>query len=486
MIFLVYLMLPLPALLNLTDLSKACVASEGRLDHGFIERDLPDNSETDGDDTAVLTDILNRPAPREATSSLIERLTGHIPPAQVITEAIKRSASSAMEQRIFGQRLGDIIIEGAAGTATGQGVKTLARMALGMSGVGILELAGAGALGGIGTAVVKEYFHQRKEFNTKKVEEAGLADAKADLKRAFRINGGRMVRAAARGAIFGAVGGVVGVGIAEMALEGISPLEWWKNLMANTKLPEIFGGGQAPEATATAAAPDATSVSATGTVVPEAETSSAPSPVSTPEPTAAETPAPAAQTPVPTAKSSAVPQAPAIPTAPPDIAYFDEPVIARTDFADQLAPDTTHAVTTDTGGPSLPETPTAPAAPAPEIHKPEPISHVTAPNGAVVSGSTLDNSLTYNGQSWHLAENGIKNLGHLLTTAGQSPDIDHQILNAKLQEAAALWANGQLDPDRYTDLYRLFHFSNGTGNIYRQLFNKDTISSLMNLGIISE
>lgn len=425
------------------------------------------DSKTGSEDAAVLADILNKPEPREAISSLIGRLTGHIPrKAGVVTEVIRRSASSAMEQRIFGQRLGDIVVEGVAGTVAGQSAKTLARMALGMSGVGIEALIISGAVGGVGTAVVKEYLHQRKEFNAKKVEDAGLTEAKEDLKESFRINRGRMAKAALRGAIVGAVGGVVGVGIAEMALEGISPVEWWGKLMANTKLPEInlsaikmpdlsgvklpdfskiIGGGQAHEAVVSGASADATATTGVGSEsgdgAPVAETS-------TTQP-AAETPVPAAQTPIPTPEPAAVPQAPAIPA------------------------DATAA-----------EAPPAPAAPVEAVHTPEPISHVTAPNGAVVSGSTLDNSLAYNGQPWHLAENGTKNLGHLLTAAGQPPDINPQVLNAKLQEAAALWANGQLDPN--TDLYMVFHFSNGTGDVYSKLFNKDTISSLRNLGIISK
>lgn len=140
--------------------------------------------------------------------------------------------------------------------------------------------------------------------------------------------------------------------------------------------------------------------------------------------------------------------------------------------------------------PAVAPQPAAPAFPdgAPSATAPttaEPISPTTTPTGAEASGSITDNSLTYDNKPWVLLENGTKNIGQALQTIGETGvPVDQQVLASKLQEATNLWANGQLDPSTNPDLYRLFHLSNGTESIYKNLLNQDTINSLLKLGII--
>ena len=164
---------------------------------------------------AKLAAVFDSHPVRESLFSAIGRITGSAPKsATIVTELVKRTTSKTMEKRIFGQRLGDMIVEGATGAGLGTVGKVGLRVGLGIAGIGTSELIliGGGAAVGLSKAAIMEYLHQRKEFVAKEVEDAGLSEVKTELKEAFRINRRRMAGAALRGAIFGAVGAVGMVG----------------------------------------------------------------------------------------------------------------------------------------------------------------------------------------------------------------------------------------------------------------------------------
>lgn len=117
--------------------------------------------------------------------------------------------------KIFGQPATDLL----AGMATGAGVRLAARMGLAIGGVGGLPyFAAAGAAAGGATRGVKEYLHQRRDIKQENSEE--LAQIRSRLKREFRIakatNKYKLGTAFAKGAAYGAVGGVIGAGMVDI------------------------------------------------------------------------------------------------------------------------------------------------------------------------------------------------------------------------------------------------------------------------------
>ena len=107
-------------------------------------------------------------------------------------------------------------------------------------------------------------------------------------------------------------------------------------------------------------------------------------------------------------------------------------------------------------------------------------------HGHTVAGSVGEQTLTYDGKPWVLLDNGTKNINFLFESSGESGTVDKQALARHLQQATKLWVNGQLSPSANADLYNVFHLSNGTSSVYKDLLNKDTLLSLRNLGIVSK
>ncbi|MCL4397877.1 hypothetical protein M1403_02505 [Patescibacteria group bacterium] len=95
------------------------------------------------------------------------------------------------------------------------------------------------------------------------------------------------------------------------------------------------------------------------------------------------------------------------------------------------------------------------------------IEHLIAPNGAVINGSVVNNTLTYNGEPWHLLDNGSL---HLHQLAGGEM-INETVLAEKLQEAVNLWSRGELSAADHPDLWAIFQISNGTQSVFNNLMN---------------
>ncbi len=170
---------------------------------------------------------------RESLSKAVENVTGRVPRPDIVGEVSKRTVAKLRDRQFLGSALGDMI----AGGLAGAGAKTAVRLALGISGVGTAQLAILGAASGAGSAAILEYRRQWKEFTPS--TDAGLG---SELKNKLKItSGGKIAKAALRGAAFGAVGGVVGGTLAEMALEQISQNPWLQNQLASLKLPDLSG-----------------------------------------------------------------------------------------------------------------------------------------------------------------------------------------------------------------------------------------------------
>lgn len=117
-------------------------------------------------------------------------------------------------------------------------------------------------------------------------------------------------------------------------------------------------------------------------------------------------------------------------------------------------------------------------------------------HGHVIAGSVLDHNLTYDGATWHLLENGTKNIEQLLSNLGETnAHIDQQALAEHLQRATGLWAHNQLTDTSHHDLRLLFDVANGTGltelvkgnETFEELVkDKDALDSLKNLGIFTK
>lgn len=104
---------------------------------------------------------------------------------------------------------------------------------------------------------------------------------------------------------------------------------------------------------------------------------------------------------------------------------------------------------------------------------------------AKIYGSTLDGSLTYNGQPWPLVDKGLDNITrHLSAAIGKNLTVNKPILAQNLSETASLYAKGELDPSARPHLWRLFHLSNGTKEVFDKILNDTTVSSLRSLGVI--
>lgn len=125
-----------------------------------------------------------------------------------------------------------------------------------------------------------------------------------------------------------------------------------------------------------------------------------------------------------------------------------------------------------------------------ELAKPSIATESIPPNTIIhhheVSGSVADHSLTYDGKPWVLMDNGVKNIGNLFKTVGETGDIDKQALASNLQNATKLWTDGQLNYTDHPDLYRIFHLSNGTASVYNNLLDDNTLESLKKLGIVKK
>lgn len=260
------------------------------------------------------------------------------------------------------------------------------------------------------------------------------------IEQADSLRWSRIGKRALRGAAFGAAGAIAG----GLLVDGFH---------------ELFKG-------AGSAVPGASATEPTSTPRPTlAQTqpfeTATPEPSATPRPFATATPEPTATPPRPTATAVPAEPTPAAPRPP------------------AIAPDTQAAAP-----PAAPEA--TPAAPAPTAAAPtaESLPPTTAPTGAEVSGSVADNSLTYDGKPWVLMDNGVKNIGNLFKTVGETGDIDQRALASSLQNATKLWADGQLNYTDHPDLYRIFHLSNGTGSVYNNLLDDNTLESLKKLGIV--
>lgn len=123
--------------------------------------------------------------------------------------------------------------------------------------------------------------------------------------------------------------------------------------------------------------------------------------------------------------------------------------------------------------------------PQPQIAEPPTsIEPTISPTSKEVAGSVADGTLTYDGKSWDLINNGEKNIDNLLRVTEQAGTVDRQILADNLQKATELWTNGQLDKSTDPDLWKVFNLSNGTQSVFPDLLNVDTLESLKKLGIV--
>lgn len=113
------------------------------------------------------------------------------------------------------------------------------------------------------------------------------------------------------------------------------------------------------------------------------------------------------------------------------------------------------------------------------------LHNVIAPTGARIEGSVVDNSLTYNGESWVLAKSGLVNIH----TINPNLNVDQGLMAQKLQEATVLWSKGQLNQNTNPDLWRLFHLSNNTTSVFPGLMantDDETIKSFIRLGVVKK
>lgn len=435
-----------------------------------------------------------------STAAVIREIEGRESEPNIVSEALRRSKDKLGKVKVFGQPLKEMLV----GAAVGGAAKAAVRIGLGISGVGVVEMAILGAAGGTATAVWREYNRQRQELAKQAQEEEetmGYSALRAELKNRLKVkNGRKIVLAAARGAAFGAVGGVVGGTISEMILDHII-----EPAVSGIKLPE-FKISEIPEIRdkagsyfssfshnssveeaiqATPSAPGGAPLPGTpepphnplpptGTGVP-VETPVAAgtaTPTETPTPTSTSTPA-STGTPTPTAP--VIPEAhefaweePSAPVGPPMESWpgFEHPAVPSTNEAVNIAskPD----IAPPSVEPAVPE-----SLPPTDIH------------GHTIAGSALEDNLTFDGEHWAIVDNGVKNINHVFDAVGETGAIDRQALAVKLQEAVTLYAHGQLNPSANEDLYKVFHLSNGTGSIFNDLVNDDdTLESLKNLGIV--
>lgn len=160
-------------------------------------------------DTALSTQI------SQYAAQALERIQGKLPTREQLaqlSQAIKKRIERA---KVFGQPLPDFL----AGALTGAAAKQAARWGLMSGGFGgFPAAAAAGAAAGATSAGAREYLRQRREIKTEETEEA--KSIKAKLKNEWRIlksvDKARMGKAMARGAVWGAVGGVVGASVVDM------------------------------------------------------------------------------------------------------------------------------------------------------------------------------------------------------------------------------------------------------------------------------
>lgn len=112
-----------------------------------------------------------------------------------------------------------------------------------------------------------------------------------------------------------------------------------------------------------------------------------------------------------------------------------------------------------------------------------PAVHGTAANGAIVNGSVQSGDLFYNGHRWELFSNGLKNAEQIFHNT--PAEIDAEKFKYELQQAAQLWTDHKLPAN--SDLWRVFHFSNGTRSVFADLsqtHSADTLKAFKNLGIL--
>lgn len=333
-------------------------------------------------------------------SQIFERISGGVTlrakEAFHLTEGI---VSRAAKDTVFGQNLTssldyalhhkkEIVID-AVVSAVGGGVagglgKAAVRVALAGTG-GLLATAAIGAVGGAAAGGVTEYLRQRKKIDIDKAEGTLIISGLWNEFRRIKGADKKKIRnAAVRGAVFGAIGGIIGAEIAdnEWVQEQISKIRLPGIKLPEVKLPEIrppefeFKGAapadlppsQAlgfpevsspvvapaeatvapvaptvePTATSVPAVATPTAVEATATPAPMATASptGTPIPTETPTPVPTGTPTPeAAPGPAPAIKPPAAPElAPAQPPAAPEPKMPAAPPVAASAEAPAAPP----------------------------------------------------------------------------------------------------------------------------------------------------
>lgn len=344
-------------------------------------------------------------------SHIFEKVTGGVKlgaeRASHLTNAV---VSKAANIKIFGQNLKtntidyalhhkkEIVTGAVTGAVAGGLGKAAVRGVLTGTG-GFLVAAGAGAGGGALAGGVKEYLKQREGIQINEAEKALIISGLKNEFRRIRGADKKKIRdAAVRGAIVGAIGGLVGAEITdfvannEWVQEQIAKIRVLEIRLPEVKIPQFEGtapsvpGGFAPDFPALETTPFPTAEVTPVPAAPTLEPIATPGPVAAPTATVEATAV--APTAVPTAEATPTPTVTPIPTETPT------PVPTGTPTP-EASPGPPPAVQPPAAPELAPAPPASELAAAPPVVAPEaspatpPTSPVTAEPASVPPGGGL-------------------------------------------------------------------------------------------------